>query len=169
MAHDVYRKFYEKQAEFYRKRRWAKTALFLLNYALTAAIFLAYALLCLLIPILGTPHAKDLAKIFLIPLSCLLAVTLLRNLINRKRPYEDGGITPVLVKNKHGNSFPSRHVASAFVIGTVFLPYCLWAGVAVLLSGVLLGYIRFAAGIHYPSDLLVGAAVGTLFGLTVFL
>ncbi|MFQ9736875.1 MAG: phosphatase PAP2 family protein [Christensenellaceae bacterium] len=72
-------------------------------------------------------------------------------------------------KEKRGHSFPSRHVASAFVIGTVLLPYCVWAGAAVLLAGTLLGYVRFAAGIHYPSDLLAGAALGIVFGLMAFI
>ena len=51
----------------------------------------------------------------------------------------------------------------------VLLPYCLWAGIAVLAAGALLGYIRFAAGIHYPSDLFAGAGIGVLFGLMVFI
>ena len=70
------------------------------------------------------------------------------------------------VKKKY---WDARHNCSAFVIGTVLLPYCVWAGAAVLLAGTLLGYVRFAAGIHYPSDLLAGAALGIVFGLMAFI
>lgn len=110
-----------------------------------------------------------LSQNFGVPLLCLLTVSLLRNLFDRKRPYEGAGIVPVIEKKKKGHSFPSRHLASAFVIGTVFLPYCLPAGIVVLSAGAVLGYVRFAAGVHYPSDLAVGALLGALFGALVFI
>ncbi len=171
MIRELYRKIYERQADFYRRRPGARKALFIGNYALTALVFLAYALLCLFAFIVHTENRtqEDFIRILCVPFLCLLAVSALRNLINRGRPYEKGGITPVIVKKKRGHSFPSRHVASAFVIGTVLLAYCVWAGVVVLAAGALLGYIRFAAGIHYPSDLLAGAFLGVLFGLMAFL
>ena len=169
MIRDLYQKLYERQAAFYRKRPWARKTLFIANSVLTAAVFLAYAFLCLFELIIHNPVRADVVRILGVPLLCLFAVSLLRNLIDRKRPYEAGGIFPVIQKKKRGHSFPSRHVASAFVIGTVLLPYCVWAGAAVLLAGTLLGYVRFAAGIHYPSDLLAGAALGIVFGLMAFI
>ena len=47
MIRDLYQKLYERQAAFYRKRPWARKTLFIANYVLTAAVFLAYAFLCL--------------------------------------------------------------------------------------------------------------------------
>ena len=41
MIRDLYQKLYERQAAFYRKRPWARKTLFIANYALTAAVFLA--------------------------------------------------------------------------------------------------------------------------------
>ena len=128
MIRDLYQKLYERQAVFYRKRPWARKTLFIANYALTAAVFLAYAFLCLFELIIHNPLRADVVRILGVPLLCLFAVSLLRNLIDRKRPYEAGGIFPVIQKKKRGHSFPSRHVASAFVIGTVMLPYCVWEG-----------------------------------------
>ena len=46
-----------------------------------------------------------------------IAVTLLRRLINAKRPYELLPFYETPPKNKIGKSFPSRHVFSIFVIG----------------------------------------------------
>lgn len=126
MIRDLYQKLYERQAAFYRKRPWARKTLFIANYVLTAAVFLAYAFLCLFELIIHNPVRADVVRILGVPLLCLFAVSLLRNLIDRKRPYEAGGIFPVIQKKKRGHSFPSRHVASAFVIGTVLLPYCVW-------------------------------------------
>lgn len=48
MIRDVYQKCYERQAAFYRTRPRAKKMLTAGNYALTAAVFVAYALLCLI-------------------------------------------------------------------------------------------------------------------------
>ena len=42
MAHDLYKKVYDKQAAFYRSRPAAKKALALGNHFLTAAVFAAY-------------------------------------------------------------------------------------------------------------------------------
>ncbi len=171
MAHDLYKKVYDKQAAFYRSRPAAKKALALGNHFLTAAVFAAYALFVLIRLIVGRDSAyrSDVIRIVGVPLLCLLAVSVLRNLIDRRRPYEREDIDPILNKKKAGHSFPSRHVASAFVIGVVLLRYAVWAGVLVLLAGILLGYIRFAAGLHYPSDLFAGAAFGVLFGLIAFI
>ena len=160
MSHEFYRKIYERHSRFYFRHPQAKKVLIFANYGLTAAIFAAYAFLCLFEFFIHTPEWTDFLKILGIPLLCLLTVSLLRNLFDRKRPYEGAGIVPVIEKKKKGHSFPSRHLASAFVIGTVFLPYCLPAGIVVLSAGAVLGYVRFAAGVHYPSDLAVGALLG---------
>lgn len=170
MIHTFYQKIYEKNAAFYRSRPKAKKALVFGNYALTAVVFFAYAILCPIVLIRsGEKFSTNFLKLIGMPSLCLLFVSLLRKLVNRKRPYESGEIPPVIEKKKKGHSFPSRHAASAFVIGTAALPYCIPAGVAVLIAGALLCYIRFAAGIHYPSDLLTGTAIGILFGLAAFI
>ena len=167
MIYDFYKKIYEKQAAFYRAHPTAKKALEIGNHALTAAVFVAYALLCLL-RLLRNPEGADALRILGVPLLCLICVTLLRKLINRRRPYEREDIQPILDKKKKGQSFPSRHVASAFVIGVVLLRYCIPGGVLVLIAGSLLGWLRFSAGLHYPSDLFAGAVFGALFGLLAF-
>lgn len=168
MKRELYTKIYNRQAAFFRARPAAKKALIAANFALTAGVFVAYVLLCA-VRLIGRPSPADFLRIVGVPGGCLLIVSALRRIIDRKRPYEHPDIEPLLKKNKLGHSFPSRHVASAFVIGTVFFRYCPWAGALVLVAGLLLGYIRFAAGLHYPSDLFAGAALGALSGLLAFL
>ena len=85
------------------------------------------------------------------------------------RPVESEAEAVAFIDEMKKKYWDARHNCSAFVIGTVLLPYCVWAGAAVLLAGTLLGYVRFAAGIHYPSDLLAGAALGIVFGLMAFI
>lgn len=87
----------------------------------------------------------------------------LKQLTNRMRPYEmyPDKITPYgHISNR--SSFPSDHTAAAFSLATamsvnypkwyVIAPSAIWA------SGV--GLARINQGAHYPSDVLVGAAIG---------
>jgi membrane-associated phospholipid phosphatase len=81
---------------------------------------------------------------------------------NRTRPY----ITYPDIMQKspvHSPSFPSGHTSSAFATATsislsypkwyVIVPMFGWAGTV--------GYSRMYLGVHYPSDVLAGAALGT--------
>jgi len=161
-----YKKIYEKSANFYKAHPNAKKCLLLSNHVITGLFCLAYVALCILSFFLW--ERKDVFKIFFIPLGCLTLVTVLRAIIRRPRPYTDDGadIDPILHK-KNGDmlSFPSRHLACAFVIASIFFPYCLWASIVLTVLGIALGYVRFALGLHYPTDLFGGVAVGALCGL----
>lgn len=66
----------------------------------------------------------------------------------------------LIVKEATEKSFPSDHAAFAFAIAiAVFLAHRRW-GVVFLALAVLVGLGRIFAGVHYPSDVLVGAIVG---------
>lgn len=81
---------------------------------------------------------------------------------NRMRPFNR---YPSLITKKAdggGPSFPSGHTSSAFATATslslcypkwyVIAPSFLWASAV--------GYSRMELGVHYPSDVLVGAIIG---------
>ncbi len=61
-----------------------------------------------------------------------------------------------------GPSFPSGHASSAFAIATsLYLENKKWyIAVPAFTWASLVGYSRIDLGVHYPSDVLVGAAVG---------
>jgi undecaprenyl-diphosphatase len=82
----------------------------------------------------------------------------------RARPFERIPDVEPLAEHSAGRSFPSRHVASglamAIIGGREHAPLgWLMAGVAVLL-----GASRIGAGLHYPSDVAAGVAIGRLIG-----
>ncbi|MFZ4548352.1 MAG: phosphatase PAP2 family protein [Bacteroidales bacterium] len=85
------------------------------------------------------------------------------------RPYE---IYPFIEKLSVGGSpsFPSGHTADAFAFAVglsliypkwyIFIPSLLWA--------TLIGYSRMVLGVHFPSDVLAGAIIGTVCTLICF-
>ena len=82
--------------------------------------------------------------------------------IDRQRPYEKHPelITPIEAEDSP--SFPSGHTAAAFSLATsLSITYPKWyviAPSAVWACGV--GFARINQGVHYPSDVLTGAAIG---------
>lgn len=166
-----YKILYQKNYDFYTHRPTALRVLKAANLLCTALFFLAYAatvLLKIASIYAGNTDYEALIRLLLSPAACLLIVSVLRPAVNRPRPYSErgAGITPLL--RKHGNadkSFPSRHLACAFVIAIGVLPFYPILGWLLLPFACALGYIRFALGLHYPSDLIAGALLGTACGL----
>ena len=127
------------------------------------ALSFAYALFVLLF----VGELISALRLVLLAAIPFVAVSLMRSLINLERPYEVFD-TPYLremsVKRKKGHSFPSRHVFSAFLIGTLWLMYSPYIGTAVLLLGAFLALERVLLGIHFIKDVIAGAMVGLISG-----
>lgn len=100
--------------------------------------------------------------VFLLP---AWAVTMcLSKMLNRGRPFEELHEKPLIDPFVHTPSFPSAHATLAFSMAAMcslffpsILPYMLGAAIVVALG-------RVAAGLHFFSDIVVGALVG--FGVT---
>jgi membrane-associated phospholipid phosphatase len=90
------------------------------------------------------------------------ATTLLKLIFKRRRPYiRNVQIIPVYEATQY--SFPSGHTSSSIAAATaltmaypkwyVIAPSFIWAGAT--------SYSRMYLGVHHPSDVAVGAALGT--------
>lgn len=158
-----YATLYNKVSGFLRPRKRLTTAIRIFNKACTLLFlalyggFIAYAVVRKFAPL-------TLVRILGAPALCLFLVTVLRYAINRPRPYSErgAGIVPLHEKKTQDKSFPSRHTACAFVIALTVLPYAVWLGIPLLVFACALAFARFALGLHYPSDLLAGGALGIL-------
>lgn len=95
-------------------------------------------------------------------LSTAIMVTILKHTINRPRPFET---YPFIEKEASGGSpsFPSGHSSDAFAFATsLSLSYPKWYVIAPSFAWAsAVGYSRMDLGVHYPSDVIAGALLGT--------
>lgn len=156
---------YEALSAPFRGKRGTK-ALNLLNFVLTRLCYVAYPLALV---VLGFHRDGRLIKALLVPAISFLLLSIFRSKVNAKRPYEVLDIQPLIHKDTKGNSFPSRHVFSVFVIAMTFLWLLPPLGAAFLTVGVLLAACRVVGGVHWPRDVVAGAAVGIVAGLFLWI
>jgi undecaprenyl-diphosphatase len=128
-----------------------------------------WAWLALAVVVLFTDPAAGLASVEEMAIAALLGMPLYKLLKRgtaRPRPFAAAGSGLVaLVPALDRHSFPSGHTlhAVAFtIILAAHFPTLVW-----LLApfAALVALSRVVLGLHYPSDVLAGAALGTLLGL----
>jgi membrane-associated phospholipid phosphatase len=94
----------------------------------------------------------------------------LKVIVKRDRPFVTYPNDIIQRTKVSSFSFPSGHTTSAFATATalslstkkwqVIVPSYLYAG--------FVGYSRMRLGVHYPSDVLAGALIGTATGFLVW-
>ncbi len=94
-----------------------------------------------------------------------LLVSVARKLIGAPRPYELYDFYEAKPKERMGQSFPSRHVFSAFIIAVLAYPASLWLSLAALLMGTVLAVSRVLLGMHFIRDVAAGALCGIVCGV----
>lgn len=163
-----YKTLYQKNFAFYESRPQAKRVVVLVNLLLPYLFMLAYLLLW--VYAYDTIEQRDQVTLLFSPVLSLITVTAMQLFCERPRPYEEqgAGVTPMIEKNAKGNSFPSRHIACAVSIAMAFIAHLPLIGAILLVFSVMLAYTRFTVGVHYISDLLVGAGIGLFFGILPF-
>jgi undecaprenyl-diphosphatase len=115
---------------------------------------------------LRRPHRETALRIGVVLPLTIGVVAVLGALIGRARPFVGGKATP-LIEHRPGRSFPSRHAACAAAMATVAWRGAPRIGQAMALLGAVLAASRVYAGLHYPSDIAGGCAIGIGLGLLV--
>lgn len=99
-------------------------------------------------------------RALLVPAVMFLFVSAFRHFVDFPRPYERGGITPLIAKGKKGHSFPSRHAASAGMVAAVWMAVWPMSGILFLAVAFLIAASRVLAGVHDVRDVLAGGVFG---------
>lgn len=123
---------------------------------------LFWYLLIAALALLGGTYGRDVAMQMLLAGTLNLPLYLwLKHTIGRPRPYMQCPDIHACARALDRFSFPSGHTLHAFT----FLVICTWyypmAALALVPIVLLIAVSRVALGLHYPSDVLAGAVLGT--------
>lgn len=123
---------------------------------------------------LGLLIPKKLRKIgimllFSLGITFLIDNILLKNLVGRLRPYDTVYGLECLIERQKDFSFPSGHTGSSFAAAIVLLlAVPKRYGIPAMVLAFLIGFSRLYVGVHYLSDVLCGAAIGTVTAVIVY-
>jgi undecaprenyl-diphosphatase len=90
-------------------------------------------------------------------------------LVDRARPFvADPGGVHLFSGHAADPGFPSDHATAAFAIAVAILLRKRGWGIVALVAATVLAIGRVAIGVHYPSDVLAGAALGSAAALLLW-
>jgi undecaprenyl-diphosphatase len=90
--------------------------------------------------------------------------SIIRFFYHRPRPFVALFLSQHLI-NDTAYSFPSGHAIFIFALATVTYFFNKKLAYFLYISGLLIGLARIAGGVHYPSDILGGIALGIVVGV----
>ncbi|WNI23413.1 phosphatase PAP2 family protein [Streptomyces sp. ITFR-16] len=102
--------------------------------------------------IVWAPLAAGIALLVNIPI---------RGFVERPRPFKDHQGLDVLVDGKNDFSFVSDHATMAMALGVALFVANRKFGIAAIGLALLEGFCRIYMGVHYPTDVIGGFALGT--------
>jgi undecaprenyl-diphosphatase len=114
--------------------------------------------------VLALAARKPLLTVTALTAGCVWAADLLtmglKPLVDRQRPSVTVADADPLLGGTLGSSLPSGHAATSFA-GAVVLAYLFRRGLLLfLVLAVAIAFSRVYIGVHYPADVLAGAALG---------
>lgn len=136
------------------------------NMGNSGAIWLAVSFLMLFF--------KKTRKAGIMSLAALLSAfiidnVILKHLVARIRPYEVIPGLQILIQKQKDYSFPSGHTGSSFASAVVlFKALPKKFGIPALILAGLIGFSRLYVGVHYPSDVIGGAIIGSILAIIIW-
>jgi undecaprenyl-diphosphatase len=134
----------------------------------------------MIVPLFVSPRTRRFAVSLLATVATsAVVVFVLKAVVQRRRPYlVVPGVHPLVFGAPTDFSFPSGHAAGSFTFATfvavVLVRYALSAkaarkrgivlSIVALVAALGVAMSRCALGVHFPGDVLAGAALGTTFG-----
>lgn len=90
----------------------------------------------------------------------------IKSVVHRPRPFQnaDTGLWLRKIGQAHGPSFPSNHAANCFAGAFVLAWYFRRRAVQFYTFALLVSVSRVSLGLHYPTDIIAGAAIGIFVG-----
>jgi undecaprenyl-diphosphatase len=137
-----------------------------------AALFLSFigsgwVLIALTYPLLVRPwRLRTAALLGAVSVTSAL-VSAIKAIVGRVRPCNAIAWAHALpIDLPSDPSFPSGHAAGSFAFACFAIQFHRPLGIVALALAPLISVSRVALGVHYPSDVLLGAALGSVIGFT---
>ena len=156
---------YKRISESIRAKKHGVKIVTYMNLVLTRVVYVAFLVM---LAVLAAQKDMRILRILLVTGISFVLISVIRKIIDTPRPYTLYDFDPIMKKSKSGESIPSRHVFSTFVIGMAFLYIDPIFGGLVFVDGVLMCAARVVAWVHFPKDVIVGAVLGILCGVVGF-
>ena len=121
-----------------------------------------------IIAILYFAFDKKIAqKIFYITVTSLGFNGIIKNIIKLPRPFATNQVSCVRPDTATGYSFPSGHTQNFATWSSVVAMKLkkTWINIVAAILIILVAFSRIFLGAHFPSDVIIGAIVGILFGI----
>ena len=98
-----------------------------------------------------------------------ILVYIIKEITARPRPFIELGLTEadILIHTNPYRSFPSGHTAAAFAVASVVAYYLKRWVIPAAIVACIAGFARIYLLVHYPSDVIAGAAIGIGVTLTI--
>jgi len=111
----------------------------------------------------GTEYWKRLSLVMIVGIAITAVVVMvIKFTVRRRRPQGEWG---KIYRSTDPHSFPSGHAARSGMLAVIaFGLGPLWLGLTLLVWAPLVGLARIIMGVHYPSDVVAGMALGALIG-----
>ncbi|GGX98709.1 phosphatase PAP2 family protein [Streptomyces minutiscleroticus] len=116
----------------------------------------------------GESAAASVAALVWVPLAAGVAVLVnvpIRGFVERPRPFLEHQGLEVLIEGKNDYSFVSDHATLTMAMGVALFVANRKFGLVGILLGLLGGFCRVYMGVHYPTDVVGGFALGTAVAL----
>ncbi|MDZ7724550.1 MAG: phosphatase PAP2 family protein [candidate division KSB1 bacterium] len=122
-----------------------------------------YALVGIVLFIVNTALAIQIVPVLLFAFALELTLyKILKNKTRRNRPFEILPNIRFLMHPPDKFSFPSGHTSAAFVMATIFSTFMPALTLPFILIAALIGFSRIYNGLHFPSDVIAGMALGVV-------
>lgn len=158
---------YQKRIEKLKNNQKYLQALKFLYRALPFVMIITFPAMIIIKATKG--FSIELCFMIFVPAVTLLLVTFIRKVVDRQRPYTKYDTAPLIPKKSSGESFPSRHTASAFIIAMSAFGISSILAYVLLAIAVLIGITRILAGVHFLTDVLAGMGISVLIGYIFFI
>ena len=106
--------------------------------------------------------------IFAMLINLLVSNLLLKNLVARTRPYDAVLGLESIIGRISEYSFPSGHASHSFAAAVViFMLMPKKIGIPSLILATLISFSRIYIGVHYPTDIIAGALIGSIIAIII--